>query len=175
MEKAKKKEDNKMREIMIEKLVLNIAVGKSGDELTKASKVLQDLTNQKPVLSRAKYTIRSFSIKRNETIAVHATIRGEKAMELLKRGLKVKDLELRSSCFTEDGNFGFGLDEHIDMGIKFDPATGTYGLDFYVVLSRPGQRVKTRKRGRAHIGKRHKVTKEDAMKWFKERLSGTVI
>ena len=63
--KAKKKEDKKMREIQIEKLVLIIAVGKSGDELTKASKVLQDLTNQKPVLSRAKYTIRSFSIKRN--------------------------------------------------------------------------------------------------------------
>ena len=175
MEKAKKKQDNKMREIQIEKLVLNIAVGKSGDELTKASKVLQDLTNQKPVLSRAKYTIRSFSIKRNETIAVHTTIRGEKAMELLKRGLKVKDLELRSSCFTDHGNFGFGLDEHIDMGIKFDPATGTYGLDFYVVLSRPGSRVATRKKGRSQIGKTQKVTKEDAMKWFKERLSGTVI
>ncbi len=99
----KRKQDNKMRDIHIEKLVLNIAVGKSGDELTKAAKVLQDLTEQKPVLSRAKYTIRSFSIKRNETIAVHTSIRGAKAMELLKRGLKVKDFELRSSCFTESG------------------------------------------------------------------------
>ena len=103
-QQKKKKQDNKMRDIHIEKMVLNIAVGKSGDELTKASKVLQDLTDQKPVMSRAKYTIRSFSVKRNETIAVYATIRGAKAMELLKRGLKVKDFELRSSCFTDHGN-----------------------------------------------------------------------
>jgi len=103
MEQKKKKQDNKMREIRIQKLCINIAVGKSGDELTKASKVLQDLTDQKPVLSRAKYTIRSFSIKRNETMACHATIRGAKAMELLKRGLKVKDFELRARCFSANG------------------------------------------------------------------------
>ena len=67
------------------------------------------------------------------------------------------------------------MDEHIDLGIKFDPSTGIYGMDFYIVLSRPGMRVASRKRGRAAIGKRHKVVKEDAMKWFKERLGGTVL
>ena len=48
-------------------------------------------------------------------------------------------------------------------------------MDFYVILSRPGLRVKSRKHARAPIGKRHRVSKEDAMKWFKERLSGTVL
>jgi ribosomal protein L5 len=56
-----------------------------------ASKVLEDLSGQKPVPSRARYTVRSFGIKRNEKMAVHVTVRGDKADEILERGLKVKD------------------------------------------------------------------------------------
>lgn len=40
--------------------------------------------------------------------------------------------------FSDTGNFGFGIQEHIDLGIKYDPSIGIYGLDFYVVLGRPG-------------------------------------
>jgi large subunit ribosomal protein L11e len=65
--------------------------------------VLEDLSGQKPVPSRARYTIRSFGIKRNEKIAVHVTIRGDKADEILERGLKVKDRELRKKNFSETG------------------------------------------------------------------------
>lgn len=44
--------------------------------------------------------------------------------------------------FAESGNFGFGIDEHIDLGIKYDPSIGIYGMDFYVVMGRKGQRVR---------------------------------
>ena len=37
--------------------------------------------------------------------------------------------------------FGFGIQEHIDLGIKYDPSIGIYGMDFYVVLGRPGFNV----------------------------------
>ena len=43
-QKKKEKFDNKMREIKIEKLILNLCTCESGDKLTKAAKVLEDLT-----------------------------------------------------------------------------------------------------------------------------------
>ncbi|KAI4975510.1 hypothetical protein ZWY2020_049117 [Hordeum vulgare] len=50
--------------------------------------VLEQLSGQSPVFSKARYTVRSFGITRNEKIACYVTIRGEKAMQLLESGLK---------------------------------------------------------------------------------------
>merc|ERR1711939_613555 len=74
------------------------------------------------VTSKARYTVRSFSIRRNEQIAAHVTVRGAKALEIIERGLKVKEYELKASNFSNTGCFGFGIDEHIDLGIKYDPS-----------------------------------------------------
>ena len=175
-----------MRNIRVEKLVINICVGESGDAVSKAARVLQQISGQEPVYGKgmpfdgwltllARFTIRSFSIRRNEKISVHATIRGEKALEILERGLKVKEYELVKRNFSDSGNFGFGIQEHIDLGIKYDPNTGIFGMDFYVQLARPGGRVSRRKAQRSHIGYSHKVTREEAMEWFKKQYDGIIL
>jgi large subunit ribosomal protein L11e len=71
------------------------------------------------VVLAARYTVRSFGIRRNEKIACYVTVRGEKAMQLLESGLKVKEYELLRRNFSETGCFGFGIQEHIDLGIKY--------------------------------------------------------
>jgi len=50
------------------------------------------------------------------------------------------------------GNFGFGIDEHIDLGIKYDTSTGIFGMDFYVVLGRKGKRVCQRRARNSRVG-----------------------
>merc|ERR1711861_90722 len=166
--------DNANRAVICDKLIINIAVGESGDRLTKAVRVLQQLSDQTPVENVARYTVRTFGIRRNEKIATHVTVRGDKALDLIERGLKITDYEISAKHFSDSGNFGFGVNEHIDLGLKYDPATGIYGMDFYVVLKRAGFNVAKKKRKKGRIGVSHLVTKEDAMEWVRQTFNAEI-
>jgi hypothetical protein len=63
----------------------------------------------------------------------------------------------------------------LKMCFRYDPSTGIYGMDFFVVLERPGYRVGRRRRCKARVGIQHRVTKDDAMKWFQVKYEGVIL
>ncbi|MGB9854032.1 MAG: 50S ribosomal protein L5 [Candidatus Bathyarchaeales archaeon] len=169
-------EENPMLKPRIEKVVVNISVGKSGEPLEKASKVLKELTGQTPCKRKAKKTIRDFGIRRGEPIACITTLRKERAMEFLKKVLHVVDNKLSRNCFDENGNFAFGIKEHIEIpGVKYDPEIGIFGMDICVSLNRPGWRVKDRQRAKTKIGSNHALTPEEAMVFVKDTLGVEIV
>lgn len=170
-EVRKKWETQPMLRPRIEKVVVNISVGKSGEPLEKAVRVLKEITGQTPCKRRAKDSVRDFGIRKGESIACIATLRKEKAIEFLNKVLPVVDKRLSSKSFDRQGNFSFGLKEHIELpGVKYDPDVGIFGMDICVSVIRPGYRVKTRRKKRSKIGTRHVLTPEDSIVFAKDTL-----
>lgn len=160
----------------IEKVVVNLNVGKSGEPLEKASKVLKELTDQAPVKKKAKKTVRDFGVRQGEPIACVVTLRKEKAVDFLKKVLPVVENKIARSCFDKQGNFAFGIKEHIEIaGVKYDPDVGIFGMDVCVSMGRPGYRVKTRRKGKTQLGSKHVLTPEESVVFVKETLGVEIV
>ena len=165
VEKREVKE-NPMREIVLDKVVINLGIGESGERHKKAYSLLEELVNQKPAVTYAKMTIKNFGIRKGEAIGLKVTLRGEKALKFLKDALSVKEYRLSRKSIG-DGYFAFGIAEHIDLpGVDYDPDVGIFGMDVCVSLIRRGYRVARRRRKRAKIPASHRVTKDDTIRWL---------
>ena len=157
-------ETNVMREVRIEKVVVNIGVGEAGDRLAKAERVMEQLTNVKPTRTIATRGNRDWGVRPGQQIGVKATLRGETAETFLKAALWVRTNKVPDYSFDKQGNLSFGIPDHTDFeNMRYDPDTGVFGLDIAVVFARPGRRVRDRRVRPARIGKAHRVSKEEAM------------
>jgi len=169
-------EQQPMLKPRIAKVVVNLNVGKSGEPLEKAHKVLQEITGHTPVKKRAEKTIRDFGIREGEAIAVVVTLRKQDAVDFLKKIFPVVDNKLARRAFDMRGNFSFGLKEHIDIpGVKYDPEIGIFGMDICVTVNRPGQRVKLRKIQSKPIGTKHVLTPEESIVFIKQTLGVEIV
>jgi large subunit ribosomal protein L5 len=161
--------ENPMREIRIEKVVLNIGCGSDQDKLKRAEKLLRTITGQRPLITRTRKRT-TFGMARKKPIGVKVTLRKEKAEKFLKDVLKAVDNELKETQIN-DGNFSIGLKEYIDLpNVDYDPDVGILGMDVCVSLERPGFRVKRRKIKKSRIGKKHLITKEETIEWLKKNF-----
>jgi large subunit ribosomal protein L5 len=161
----------------IEKVVVNLNVGKSGEPLEKGNKVLREITGDRtPVKKKAKATIRDFGIREGEPIAVVVTLRKQEAIDFLKKVFPVVDNKLARRSFDARGNFSFGLKEHIEIpGVKYDPDIGIFGMDICVTVNRAGQRIKLRKRQSKSVGPKHVLTPEESIVFIKQTLGVEIV
>ncbi len=168
---TKDKTQNPLREILIDKVTVNIGVGETGEELEKSVKILKLLTKKKPVKTKAKVKLPTWGIRPGLPIGTKVVLRGKDAEDFLIWTLKAKENKLSKKCFSKEGNFSYGVHEYLELpGIKYDPSLGIRGFDVCVNLKRRGYRVKIRKYNKRKIGKNHLVTKQDAINFAKEKL-----
>ena len=171
MQTAQLATENRMRMIKIEKLTLNIGTGMPGEKLEKALKLLNKVSQSKPVSTVTKKRIPTWGVRPGLEIGAKVTLRGKKAEELLTRLLKAKGNVLPSSKFDRTGNFSFGVAEYIDIpGVEYDATIGITGLEIAVTLMRPGFRIRSRQRKRKSIPESHAITKEDAINFMKDKF-----
>ena len=165
-----------MRRISIGKVVINIGVGKSGEAVERARKVLEQITSQKPSQRKAKKSIRDFGTQKGEPSGLVVTARGqERCKELIKKLLVAREGKVSESSFDARGSVSFGLKEHIEIpGIRYDPAIGILGMNVSILLERPGFSVARRNRRAARVGKAHLVSREEAIQYFKDNFGVTV-
>ena len=162
-------EFHEMREPVVEKVVVHMGVGQGGRELANAEDILEAITGQEGVRTRARATEPDFGIREGDPIGAKVTLRGELAHEFLDTALALADIS--RSQFDETGNFSFGVAEHTEFpSQEYDPNVGIYGLDVTVNLVRPGARIKKRAKVSRSIPGRHRLDSEDAVAFLEDEF-----
>ncbi len=140
---------NKMALPKIEKIVLNVGMGKELDgtkvKADVRDQVLDDLariSGQKAVMIKARKSVSNFKVR--EGYATHAmvTMRGIRMWEFIDRLIslaipRVKDFRgLKDTSFDPAGNYSFGIGEQgIFPEINMADAKYAHGLNVNVVIS----------------------------------------
>ena len=167
--------ESPMKKISLEKVVLNMGIGKSGDVIDIARKALEQISGKKPSTRNAKETQREWGVRKGEPIGVAVTIRGNDAVVLLKRLLEAKGNTVNGKSFDNFGNYSFGINEHIDIpDVKYDPQIGILGLGVSVALTRPGYSIRKRSKHKASVGKTHVITNQEAKEYLTKEYGVTI-
>ena len=157
-----------MQEVLIEKIVVNMGIGADPEKMKRGEQVIKQITGEKPVKTSGNKRIPDWGLRPGVPIGLKVTLRGTDAANFLKNAFIAKDNKLNKKSFDKEGNFGFGIKEHIDLpGVKYDPKLGIIGFDVLVTLKKRGHRVKRRKIMQAKVGHKQRVQPEEAIEFVK--------
>jgi large subunit ribosomal protein L5 len=145
---------NVMQVPKFEKIVLNMGVGAAVSQpslLEGAQRDLEQITGQKPVVTRAKKSIAGFKLREGNAIGAKVTLRGDRMWEFFDRLValaipRIRDFRgLPPTGFDGRGNYTFGVSEQLIFPeIDYDKVDAPRGMDITIVTT-----ARTNAEGRA--------------------------
>jgi large subunit ribosomal protein L5 len=136
---------NIMQVPKVEKIVINMGVGKAGQtggdakELDGAVRDMGMITGQKPVITLARKSISNFKLRAGSRVGCKVTLRGERMYEFLDRLLsialpRIRDFQgVSPNSFDGRGNYALGMKEQLTFPeIDYDKIDKVRGMDIII-------------------------------------------
>ena len=163
---------NQMREIKLEKVVLNI--GGVEAKLDKGVILLEAISGKKAVRVKAVKRIPGWNVRPGLEVGAKVTLRGNDALEMVKKLLPAIDNALREKQI-QNNCFSFGIHEYIEIpGVEYIREVGIMGFEVTVVFARAGKVVEKRKvkRGKA---RRLVVSREEIESYVVDKFGTEIL
>ena len=129
----------------LEKIVINMGVGRATGQSSLLDGALRDLTaitGQKPLVTKAKKSIAGFKLREGNSIGAKVTLRGDRMWEFFDRLIslaipRIRDFRgLPADSFDGRGNYTFGVTEQLIFPeIDYDKVDTTRGMDITIVTT----------------------------------------
>jgi large subunit ribosomal protein L5 len=137
--------ENDMQVPKLEKIVINMGVGRATQQPSLLEKAVEELTviaGQKPIVTYAKTSIAGFKLREGQAIGTKVTLRGDRMWEFFDRLLSVAIPRIRdfrglpAQSWDGRGNYTFGLnDQTVFPEINVDKVDQQRGMDITIVTS----------------------------------------
>ena len=137
--------ENAMQVPKLEKIVVNMGVGRATQQPSLLEGAIRDLTaitGQKPLVTKATKSIAGFKLRENNAIGAKVTLRGDRMWEFLDRLIslaipRIRDFRgLPPNAFDGRGNYTFGVTEQLIFPeIDYDKIDTTRGMDITIVTT----------------------------------------
>ena len=137
--------ENAMQVPKLEKIVVNMGVGRATQQPSLLEGAINDLTKitgQKPVVTKAKNSIAGFKLREGQSIGCKVTLRGDRMWEFLDRLISVAIPRIRdfrglpANSWDGRGNYTFGLNEQtVFPEIDYDKIDAPRGMDITIVTT----------------------------------------